>query len=368
MNPFRNWCCIFLFGFPVLTYSQETPESLTVTTWGGSYEKAQFEAFINPFMEKTGIHVNLKEYSGGLAKLRKMKYIKPDAWKDSWDVLDMTESDTLAACGENLLAKFDSSSLPSAPDGTPAADDFLEDSFLECGVLHLAFSTVLAFDDRAFPGEKPNSVADFFDLKKFPGKRALKREPKALIEWALLSYGVPIEQLYDLLSTDRGMRLVSRRLDKIRDHIVWWEKGDEPVNLLKEGTVVMASGYNGRFFDARVRHKLPITIIDHGQFLESSAWGISSNSPNKENSKKFIEFATRTESMAALTRWMPYGPTRESAFERIGLHAEFQVPMLSHMPTAANFLKTSIRADSEWYAETEPFRKKWFRDWLKGTE
>ena len=48
-----------------------------------------------------------------------------------------------------------------------------------------------------------------------------------------MAEGVPIDQIYDLLSTDRGMRLAFRRLDSIRDHIVWWDDPKEPAALLK---------------------------------------------------------------------------------------------------------------------------------------
>ena len=49
----------------------------------------------------------------------------------------------------------------------------------------------------------------FFDIERFPGKRALKSEPKAILEWVMLSYNVPVTQIYDLLSTERGLKLVT---------------------------------------------------------------------------------------------------------------------------------------------------------------
>ena len=248
--------------------------------------------------------------------------------------------------------------------GTPAAKDFLKGAFLQCGVVHLVYATVLAYDDRAFPGEKPQTVADFFDIERFPGKRALRRQPIALLEWALMSYGVPISQLYDLLSTERGMTLAFRKLDQIRDHIVWWESGSEPPDLLKSGKVVMASGFNGRFFNARVNDNAPITVIWDGQFLDTGVWTISKGSPRRQLATRFIRFATRAENMAEFARLIPYGPMRRSAISRIGLHATSNVPMLLHMPTAPANLRRAIRADSVWYARTKSVRQRWFKDWI----
>lgn len=65
----------------------------------------------------------------------------------------------------------------------------------------------------------------YFDLERFPGKRALRKSPVGLFEWALLSLTVPREQLYDLLSTRRGLDLAAQRLDEIRESIIWWTSG-----------------------------------------------------------------------------------------------------------------------------------------------
>ena len=328
--------------------------ALTVTTWGGAYEVAQQEALFAPIARESGVEIRLKAYDGGVAPLR----------GGGWDVLDMSEPDAIAACARGLLASFDPGSLLPAPDGTPAYEDFLSGSFLECGVVHLVYSTVLAYDDRAFPGEKPRTVRDFFDLERFPGPRALRRRPIALLEWSLLSYGIPISQLYDLLSTERGMTLAVRRLDEIRDHIVWWENGSEPPELLEHREVVMASGFNGRFFNARVNEGIPITVIWDGQLLDASVWAIARDSPRRALAEKFIAFATRAENMAAFAHIIPYGPSRRSAIGRVGLHARSKVPMLAHMPTAPGNLRRAIRSDSLWYARTEALRKRRFTDWL----
>jgi len=351
---FAIWICV---PTPVQANQAQT---LTVTTWGGAYEASQREAYFDPYARKTGVEIRLKPYNGGVEPLRR----QGPQDDSTWDVLDMTEPDAIAACEEGLLAPFDPKSLAPAPDGTPAQKDFLSGALLECGVVHIVYATVLAYDNRAFPGEKPHTVSDFFDIERFPGKRALRREPIAVLEWALLSYGVPISQIYDLLSTDRGMRLAIRKLDRIRDHIIWWESGSEPTELLKRGEVVMASGFNGRFFNARVNKNVPITVIWDGQFLDTSVWVVSKNSPRRTLAERFIRFATTAERMAALAGLIPYGPTRHSALRRIGLHAKSNAPMLHHMPTSPQNLRRAIRADSLWYAHTEAVRQRWFNEWL----
>ena len=126
----------------------------------------------------------------------------------------------------------------------------------------------------------------------------------------------------------------------------------------------MASGFNGRFFNARVNDNIPITVIWDGQFLDTGVWAIAKNTPRRKLAQKFIRFATRAENMAALARLIPYGPMRRSAMRRIGLHARSNVPMRHHMPTSASNLRRAIRADSLWYARTEALRQRWFTEWF----
>ncbi len=336
---------------------------LTISSWGGVYEKAQNTTYFQPFEQEHDVRIILKPYNGGVAPLE----ILETENVARWDVLDMIESDALTACKNRLLAEFDRSVLLSAPDGTPAKNDFVEAALFDCGVAHLHYASVLAYDERAFPNEKPNSVADFFDIEKFPGKRAIQRTPKAILEWAMLSYNVPVRQIYDLLSTERGFKLVTRRLNQLKDHIVWWEDGQQPVNLLRDGEVIMASGFNGRFYDARINHDLPISVILDGQFLEMSAWAIHRQAQRPDLAAQFIAFATSTKRMADFSNLLPYVPTRKSAFERLSLPAESMNSIYQSDLNSELTGNRIIRADSEWYAVTEIIRNRWFNDWLNSS-
>ena len=358
----RIFSISLLLLLTVQTTSAQDSHTLTISSWGDIYEEAQLEAYYMPFGFYNGIRVNLEPYSGGLAPL------KPSEENGSalFDVIDMTESDAMAACEAGLLSQFDDSMVAPSAENMDAEDDFIENSFFECGVAHIEYATVIGYNDRAFQDEKPNSVSDIFDVERFPGKRALRREPKGILEWALISYGVPVNQVYDLLSTERGLRLVSRRMNQIRDHIVWWESGEEPIKLLASGEVVMAVGFNGRFFDARVNHNLPLSIIYEAPLLEFGVWGISKFSKNQENARKFIQYATSTKRMAAFSNLLPYSPTRLSAWTRIGLHHGSNVTMKKHMPNETGGYRKEIRIDSQWYAETLSIRQQWFEQWLAG--
>ena len=47
-------------------------------------------------------------------------------------------------------------------------------------------------------------MADFFDLKRVPGKRMIRKDSQAMLEMALIADGVPLDKLYPL-DVDRAI-------------------------------------------------------------------------------------------------------------------------------------------------------------------
>ncbi len=142
-------------------------QSVTAVSWGGSLGRAVNEGVNIPFTEATGIQVIVEDYNGGLAQIR----AQVDVGNIQWDVVDLEIADAVRGCDEGLLEPIDINSLPPGPDGTPAAEDFAAEGRTECGVGHLWWSTVYAYNPDNIPGEKPATMAGFFDLEKFPGRR-----------------------------------------------------------------------------------------------------------------------------------------------------------------------------------------------------
>ncbi|MEH6456229.1 MAG: extracellular solute-binding protein [Cocleimonas sp.] len=337
----------------------DAQEELTIATWGGSYEKAQQAALFEPFETATSVQINTLRYAGGI------DILKSDLMPD---IIDMSLEDAVLACDQQLLHKIKMASIVKTNIAEfKAKKDFVENSLLPCGIAHLSYSTLIAYDERVFTGEKPQRIKDFFDTKRFPGKRALQKSPAAILEWALMAEGVPVDQVYDLLSTERGLRLAFRRLDSIKKDIIWWDNAKQAAALLESGKVVMASGYNGRFFNAQI-NGAPITMIWDAQIIDWNVWVMPKSKKGKKSnidlSYDFIRFVTQTEKMARLAEIIPYGPSRKSALKRIGLHAEKGFSMRDHLPTAKHHLDRAIFRDANWYANTLELRNSRFWDWL----
>lgn len=328
-------------------------DRLTVVSWGGAYVKSQMLGFILPFEEAAGITVDVLEYNGGIEEVRS----QVRSWNVRWDVVDMELFDARRACREGLLLPFDHDTLPPAPDGTPAGQDFLDGSLLPCGVGNVVAATVVAYDrDRI--DRPPRSVEDFFDVQGFPGRRGLRRSPKVNLEWALIADGVAREDVYRVLDTEEGVERAFRVLNRIKPWVDWWRSGEEAIRLLETGRVSMTSVFNGRVFDAVQRGENFAILWDH-QVWFMDVWVIPRNGRRPELAADFIRFATSTESLARQMRYIPYGPVRRSSLDRIDPEIRRQ------LPTAEENMATAIEGDAEWWAANLDRLTERFERWLE---
>lgn len=335
-------------------------KDLTVVSWGGAYTKSQVEAYHKPFTKQTGINILSENYSGGLAEIK----AQVEAGSVKWDIVDLEMSDAVRGCDEGLLEPIDASILPPGDDGTPAEKDFIPGSITDCAVGTIVWSTIYAYDKTKFPNGGPQTMADFFDTKKFPGKRGMRKTPKANLEMALIADGVPNSEVYDMLATDAGVDRAFAKLDTIKDSVVWWEAGAQPPQLLADGEVAMTTAYNGRIFNAIAVENKPFEIVWDGQVFDLDLWGIPKGAPNKDKALEFMKFSTDTKRLAGQAEWISYGPVRQSSIPLIGKHAEAGIEMGPHMPTAEANFKTAIQNDFEFWADRQDELNNRFNAWL----
>lgn len=335
--------------------------SLVVVSWGGAYTKSQIEAYHKPFEAKTGTKINSVDYNGGIAEIK----AQVEAGNVTWDVVDMEIADAQRACDEGLLEKIDAGMLPAAPDGTPAIQDFVANGITPCAVTTILFSHIVAFDTTKFEAKIPSKLADFFDVKNFPGKRGMRKtSPKINLELALRADGVPGDKVYEVLGTKEGLDRAFRKLDTIKDHVIWWEAGAQPPQLLADGEVTMTTAYNGRIFDAMVMENKPFKIIWDGQLLELDVLGIVKGTKNLDKAMQFVAFATDTQRLADQARWIAYGPARKSSLPLVGQHAEKGVDMKPHMPNSAENAANAIQIDFLWWADRQEELNQRWAAWL----
>ncbi|NDY91778.1 ABC transporter substrate-binding protein [Ideonella livida] len=327
---------------------------LVFTSWGGSYAQAQQQTLVGPFSAQTGLRVQVQEYAGGLAQLRAQQA----AGRMEWDVVDLVMGDALEACRLGLLERIDPASLEPGTQGEAPQDDYPPGTLTPCLAGTTVWSIVLVHRRQAQASHDPRTLADLFDLERFPGKRGLRRTPEGNLEWALLADGVPVEQVYAVLSTPAGVERAFRKLDTLKSRIVWWDDPATPLQLLARGEVVMSSTYNGRAYAAMLKGAGSLRFIWDGQLLSVTGLGIVKGGPHPAAARDFLRFATRPATMAAMAPLMAYGPTRLSA-------ARLVDPVMMHLlPTAPWYRKRSLNLDTAWWLQHGEAMRRRFDTWL----
>lgn len=337
-----------------------TAGEITVVSWGGAYTKSQIEAYHKPWMAETGNKIISEDYNGGLAEIKS----QVDAGNVTWDLVDVELSDAIRGCDEGLLEEIDLSILPPAPDGTAATDDFIPGTLHDCAVANIIWSTVYAYDSSKME-TGPSTIADFFDVEKFPGKRGLRKAPKANLEMALMADGVAAGDVYDVLNTEEGVDRAFAKLDSIKDSVVWWEAGAQPPQLLADGEVAMTTAYNGRIFNAVAGEDKPFEIVWDGQVWDLDLWVVPKGAPNKDLAMEFVAFSTATEQLAAQASYISYGPARMSSAPLVGSYStKPDLDMGPQMPTAPENFKNALQNDFEFWADNTDELNERFNAWL----
>ena len=344
-----------LLSSPVLA---EGP--INITTYGGAFGAAVNEAFTKPFSEATGIGAAMVDNSDPPAKLK----AEVEAGNITSDVYDVEQSDVIRLCDEGLIEPIDPAILPAGADGTTAADDYLPQALHDCATAIMVWSTAIAYDKSAFANGEPATVADFFDLQKFPGKRGIIKRPKYALEFALLGDGVPADQVYDVLATPEGVDRAFAKLDTIKNDVVWWEAGAQAPQLLADKEVSMTLAYNGRIFDAIVEEGKPFAFIWDGANLDMDYWVVPKGAPNKDTAMKFIAFASDPAHQADLSKYIAYGPPRKSAAASVGKFKDGTTDMAPYLPTTPVNAEKALVNDAAFWADHGTELTERFNAWL----
>ena len=202
-------------------------------SWGGSFQDALRSAMLEPAAETLGITVR-EDTTNGIQDVR----AQITAGAVAWDVTEqeLPTCETLAR--EGALEPLDYSII----DTTGIPEDLVHEHYI--GFIN--FTKVIAYRDDAFPENPPTTWAEFWDVENFPGARSMHGKVNYNLEAALMSLGVPMDEVYATLETDEGMERAWARLEEIVPHVtVWYRGGSQSAQLLRDGEVdLIHMGHN----------------------------------------------------------------------------------------------------------------------------
>jgi len=346
--------------------------AVTVVSWGGAYTESQKLGYGDPTAAKLGIPVNWVDYTGGLSEIKAQK----EAGAITWDIMDVYAKDTIIGCDEGIFHEFDFDKdfLP-APDGTPASQDFFTSMPSKCAVGNILYSWNFAYNDEKIGKRKPKSIKDFFNTKKFPGKRAIYKGAMSNLEIALVADGVKASGAQaggDLLyrkmegaGIDRALAKIKKLCTDPQGGCVFWNAGAQPPELLANGEVVMATGWNGRFFNAQMEGT-PLVQVWDAQILDYEYFALVKDGPNyaSGDAMKVLAEMTSTEGLAGSAKYIAYAPWRKSSIAIMEAGEPWfkdgKTNMVPHMPTAPANLKSHILMNPDYWADNQDeINEKW---------
>ncbi|MBC9178815.1 ABC transporter substrate-binding protein [Pseudoroseomonas ludipueritiae] len=309
-------------AMPGPAHAQARPEVVLVN-WGGEAVPAFREAFQAPYVAAGGRMV----IDGSGPSNGKMKTMV-QARNVTWDICDSGVAGTGELGPAGLLEEIDYSIVDKGKVDTAFAYKY--------GVANYMFSTVMAWNTRKVSGTP--AIADFFDLKKYPGRRMLRRNQQGMLEMALLADGVPMEKLYPL-DVDRAFR----KLETIKSQCLYWNSGAESQSLLRDGECVMGLLWNTR---ANLLKRDGGGLIDYtfkDGLLQPGLWVVPKGNPAGKEAMRAIAAMQAPEGQVKLLASMGNGPANPAASALVP-----DAVKASNPSDPAN-VAVQAKIDADWY-------------------
>ena len=336
--------CLLMSAITIASFGAQAKE-ISVISFGGANKDAQAKAYYQPFTKESGVNVIAGEYNGEMAKLKAMVETK----SVSWDVVEVESSEVTRGCDEGFFEKLDYKIVGKKSELIPGAAS-------KCGVGFFVYSTVFAYNSKKVT-TAPTSWTDFWDVKKNPGKRGMRKTAKYTLEAALLADGVAATDIYSVLATPAGVDRAFKKLDELKPNIQWWEAGAQAPQYLISGDVVMSAAYNGRITNARNEGNKDLEIVWNGGLYEMEYWVIPKGTPNKDEAMKFIASTLLPERQVAYSKLIPYGPTRKSANTLVSAE------LASVLPSSEQNIKKAAAIDPAFWLDHGEELERRFNAW-----
>ncbi|MFB9949231.1 extracellular solute-binding protein [Rhizobium puerariae] len=266
--------------------------------------------------------------------------------------------DAAAAITKELITRLKSDNLVDkldldSPDisARPAA------SYNENWLTHSLYCFAMVYRTTTFP-QGVSSFKDMWNVKGFPGTRALRKRAVDTIEMATRGIGVPRDKVYEFLSTPDGWDKVFAGLDEIRPHITnWWDSDATLEQMIGQGELDISPVTSHRA-QRLINEGAEIAIDFNEAYYSTMGYAIPRGTPKLAQAREFIKFAAAPEREAALVKSSPMGPIHPKAFDYL---APDFAKLLPTYPE--NFAKMNEQ-DPVFWQKNDKYATTRFQEWL----
>jgi len=296
--------------------------------FGGVAAREYKNAFGPGFEKATGLKLVVDGAGASQAKIRAMV----QAHATAWDVCDLSPANSVQIGREGMLEPIDYAIVDKSL--------ILPGYALEFGCAGYTFTFLLAYNKTMLPAV-PTTWKDFFDLKTFPGKRTLYKNPSGQMEAMLLAAGVAPDKLYPL-----DVDLACAKLREIKSEILFWETGAQSQQLFRDQEVSMGNIWSTRASLLRQESNGETDFTFNQGTLWVGGWMIPKNNPaGAANANQFIRAAQDPQAQAQLFKTMFNGAVNPAA------QAFFPPDLRPFNPTDPENLKLQVQASAAWWGD-----------------
>lgn len=328
----------------IWTSARAQTKRLIVRTPGGPTAEAMKKAYYEPFQAATGIEiVPATSNNEPVSQIKAIVESKSKTW-------DMAASLSRAAIRQ--LLKDGDFLLKHGLDNEAVVKEIPASFRNEYAIGHGVYATPLTYRKDKFK-EPPKNWKDFFDVKTFPGRRAMRKNPVDTLEIALFADGVAPKDLYPL-DVDRAFK----SLDRIKPHVAhWWTSPVQAIQLITNGEVDMVPVWSN-FPTAAAEQGAPLALAWQNNIWGTDMFTILKGTDNFETCRQFILFCLQGERQAAVGRQVAIAPTNPNAFKFIS--PERATVLATNPPYQA----TGIEINDEFWAANRDAIADRFNKWL----
>jgi putative spermidine/putrescine transport system substrate-binding protein len=274
---------------------------VVITGNGGPPQDAERQALWQPAAKALGMTFDedtSQSWTDGKAQV--------DSGSITWDIVHLNMGEVPLAVAAGILVKL--------PEDIVNRKDFVAGSVNDYCVGMSMFSEVMGYNTAKFGENGPKNMVDFFDTKKFPGKRGMNGAVKGNAEAAVLALGHPQSGVYSFLKTDEGQKAALDKLAELKASVTWWDSGSQLTQLIKDGEVDLAYGWDGRI-NAAIDAGAPWKIVYQDGILNVDCYAILKGSPHPANALKFLKEISKPEYSKDMVKYVAYGPADLRAYD-----------------------------------------------------
>lgn len=308
----------------------QAQRQLVMVNWGGVANQGFNQFYAEPFMaENAGVRCVQDSTGPSAGRIRSMV----ESGRVTWDLCDSSASSSIVLGRADLVRKIDYSVVKRSDAIGPAF-------VLEWGAAPYSFSSVLAYDSTKFP-QPPNNWADFWDLRRFPGTRLLRRDAVPVLEAAQMSLGKDPANLYPL-----DIKASLNRVAAIRRNSLYWTSGSESEQFMRTGEAVMGLIWHTRAKVLEEETGGRIKTVWNQGILQPGIFVIPRGNPGGELAQRLLaSMLAKPEPQVGLLGFLGNGPTNPAAAGMV------PAALRRFNPTDPENARVQVVINGEWWGD-----------------